>query len=403
MNPRKAIDHISLLKKVQQGEANYLEITGKAEIERLDQGYLFRVDGTFDLNINDLRIDFFGDWIRLNIIGSLTSTYTNVNVEEKRLVQYSEGKIYSFSNDLWADRPAFFQSFYLSKQRHLIHQLCGNADGITFIVCGNMFRVYNQQDYLVIECLEKMAYDIFSEVSYNLLIAIGFITGDFIQDEVFIYQYESRDLSGQDIQGMKYRKLRTGFSSVYHAVATNPYHHSDLVDIKIVKELATNETLNYLDKGIIARLAELSLSKKQIQYALVLFNEANDRNQSLLIKNNCFFAVLEVLKKYFYDLYKTKLPKNYSSQGNINKYLLLFQKVFPITEDELQTIEMRNIFLHGDIMDVSGEEMVAVMQKQITLIYKLVLTHVGFDGHVIDHYIMNKQQSLNPFIKVGNK
>ena len=36
-------------------------------------------------------------------------------------------------------------------------------------------------------------------------------------------------------------------------------------------------------------------------------------------------------------------------------------------------------------------------------IYKLVLTHVGFDGHVIDHYIMNKQQSLNPFIKVGNK
>ena len=66
MNPRKAIDHISLLKKVQQGEANYLEITGKAEIERLDKGYLFRVDGTFDLNINDLRIDFFGDWIRLH-------------------------------------------------------------------------------------------------------------------------------------------------------------------------------------------------------------------------------------------------------------------------------------------------------------------------------------------------
>ena len=55
MNPRKAIDHISLLKKVQQGEANYLEITGKAEIERIDKGYLFRVDGTFDLNINDLN------------------------------------------------------------------------------------------------------------------------------------------------------------------------------------------------------------------------------------------------------------------------------------------------------------------------------------------------------------
>jgi hypothetical protein len=77
--------------------------------------------------------------------------------------------------------------------------------------------------------------------------------------------------------------------------------------------------------------------------------------------------------------------------------------LFPISEEEIQTIEKRNIFLHGDIINISGQEMVELMQKQITLIYKLVLTHVGFSGYVIDHYNINNQRSSFPFVKINNR
>jgi len=401
MDVKLAIDQINFLKKSHQGSARFSNRDGKGEIERSDNGYLFRVDERLGVNIDDLEIDFCIGNIRLHVVGLVSSTSTSIDTVEKQFIQYSEGRITSFSNHLWVDELSYFQSFYLSTQRHLVYHLCGMHTGIILSLCSHRFKIYDKQDYLVIECMEKIPYQLFSDLSYNLLVAIGFVTGEFIQDEVFTFQYDALDTGNENTLGIRYRRLRSSFSSIYCAIASDPYSHSHKLDEETVRMLDENGTLKHVSGTSISKLTELSFRKKQIQYALVLFNEANGGKQSLLIKNNCFFAVLEVLKKYFYDFFKAELPQNYSSEGNIKKYALLFQRVIPISEDELQTIEKRNVFLHGDIEEISGEEMVAVMQKQITLIYKLLLTHVGFDGHIIDHYAIGRQPSVKPFIKLG--
>ena len=132
----------------------------------------------------------------------------------------------------------------------------------------------------------------------------------------------------------------------------------------------------------------------------MLFNEANNNSLSLLIQNNCFYAVFEVLKKFFAEKFKGQLPMGYSNAGNIEKYKIIFSNLISLTDEEFKTLEKRNFFLHGDIKNMKTREMVDIMQKQITLIYRLVFTYIGFDGYIIDHYAMRNMPE-RAFIKVN--
>lgn len=136
-----------------------------------------------------------------------------------------------------------------------------------------------------------------------------------------------------------------------------------------------------------------------MQYSLVLFNESNNGNLSLLVRNNCFYVVLEVLKKFFHPIYKNKLPKDYSSRGNTDKYITLFKLITDISKDDEQLLKDRNLYLHGDIKDLEGQKMVDDMQKQLTLIYRLILTYIGFDGYVIDHFNIRNSENEKALIK----
>jgi len=46
-------------------------------------------------------------------------------------------------------------------------------------------------------------------------------------------------------------------------------------------------------------------------------------------------------------------------------------------------------------------EMLALMQKQVTFIYRYVLTYIGFQGYVIDHFSIRNNPSLQPFIEIA--
>ena len=141
-------------------------------------------------------------------------------------------------------------------------------------------------------------------------------------------------------------------------------------------------------------------NNNQIQYALVLFNEANSNQFSLLVKNNCFYVVLEVLRKFYYSIYIDRIPKSYTSKGNTDKYITLFKCMIDITNDDEQLIKDRNLYLHGDIKDLEGQKMVNDMQKQITLTYRLILTYIGFNGHIVDHYSLRNNSPENAFLKL---
>jgi hypothetical protein len=45
--------------------------------------------------------------------------------------------------------------------------------------------------------------------------------------------------------------------------------------------------------------------------------------------------------------------------------------------------------------------MIEIMQKQITLIHKLVLSYIGFDGHIINQYQLRHYGDKSTFMKLN--
>jgi hypothetical protein len=174
-----------------------------------------------------------------------------------------------------------------------------------------------------------------------------------------------------------------------------------MIGINYVEELYRKHFLNPIDGKYFSKLVEIIQNSPYVQYALALLNEANDNELSLPVKNNCFFAILEVLRKYLHGKFKTQLPSTYSQRGNIEKYKVIFAQLIQLDDDDCCTLEKRNTFLHGDIKDISGEEMVAIMQRQINLIYRLLLTLSGFKGQIIGHFAIRPHSPKRPFIRVN--
>ncbi|MFV0571745.1 MAG: hypothetical protein ACK5M1_04830 [Xanthomarina gelatinilytica] len=90
-----------------------------------------------------------------------------------------------------------------------------------------------------------------------------------------------------------------------------------------------------------------------------------------------------------------------AARGHTKKLKAVFEHVAPISEEEINILNKRNLFLHGDIENIDGDAMIEIMQKQITLIHKLVLSYIGFDGHIINQYQLRHYGDKSTFMKLN--
>jgi hypothetical protein len=362
-----------------------------AEIERINNQYFFRLNNSRHLELDAFNFVFSNKRLTLNISGELVSENTKVSINEgwsKRL----EGKIYKIENNKWVSSiKALFRSYYHNNHNNLLYNYLGIQPYFLLIIAGESVKLSSENNYIVIESC--------SVLDYDLLISIGFISGYFIQDHRYTFQY-TRDAKSETL-AFQYQRLRPGTSSIYQALIWNPFSYKNYIGKNFAEELYASNLLKPLDLQSLTTLTMLSYQNTSIQYALVLFNEANDNNLSLLVKNNCFYAVFEVLKKAFYEIFSNTLPKDYTSKGNIEKYKFIFGKILLITDDEIDTLAKRNVFLHGDIKNLEGQEMVDIMHKQVSLIFRLILNYIGFEGYAIDHYALRNELSEKAFVRIN--
>lgn len=402
----------AIIKKIEAGLCGSVNVKGEnyQSIIGFDsKEYILNLSTNIDLDNDDELFFFSNGSFQLKIEAIITANKNNVNVSENWSQRYSEGKIYSIQSiDFSKNNDAFFRSYYKIKNDRFLNDFQNSIyETNDFSSTGLLELKINSEDlyvypyhkdYLIIESKNKINYEVFTETSYNILAAIGFVSGNFIQNEAYTFQYENSFEKKQ--LGFHYQKLREESNSIYHAIITNPFSYENFIGENYADELYKNKTLREIKSSSLSKFVELIQNNNQIQYAIVLFNEANDNRLSLLVKNNSFYVVLEVLKKFLYDRFKTELRQDYSQKGNVAKYKIVLEKVLPLNENDLKVIKDRNKYLHGDIKDLEGREMIETMQMQLSLIYKVILKFVKMEVYVIDHYSIRKNGKNNSFIKL---
>ena len=393
---------IAMIKVLQAGFAGEVTEQGRvvdAQLEPMANYYRIRVAERDDHVREERSLEFTGQGLNLNLSCLMTGRHNSINVKHKSACFFTVGDVYYFESASWKEKPAYYRGYFGNVSDRFIYDLTGNAMSATLLINNVEILVSREDGFLVVENVVPLDTELYYSIVYNALVAIGFISGRFMQDEEYVFQRLVREQL--DADGYCFRSLRPGGASIYHAVTGNPFAYEHMIGRQLADQLYKTETLSDLGERIISCLAELSMNFSQIQYAFVLFIEANANGPSLLVKNNCFFAVLEVLKKYFYDVFKDMFGSDYSRKGNVEKFRLIFECLFPVSDDEIRTIEKRNVFMHGDIKDIKDEEMNSLMEKQITLIYRSMLTHAGFEGYIIDHYAIRNGQPEKAFIKIN--
>jgi len=378
-----------------------VELGGKtleALLYKGKQGYSMAINDILSLDGDDLTCKF--SWPKNEFLINFAVTGNKNNFREGWQSRYSEAKIFWFESATFKQNlPAYCRSFFHFEDNNTLYEFFGANIYLKLTVVNQVIVVKQYENYLIVESVNPIEHKLFSEICYNTMVAIGFISGKFVQGEVFTFQYKNQ--SKTDLLGFRYRKLRPSAFSLYHALTENPFSYKNFIDKSFLERLYYKQALKHFGREELSRLTELIHNHKQMQYALVLFNEANGNGMSLLIKNNCFYVVLEVLRKFFCYIFKDRLPENYSNLGNRLKYQEVFKNLFNVSEEECNTLEKRNIYLHGDIKDIEGKEMLEIMQKQITLIYRIITTYVGYKGYIINHYAIRENNAQEAFIEIN--
>ncbi len=369
----------------------------EAEIERDQDDFIFRINKICDEFKVEPELEFISENFQFKFSGYFMGNESKISTADKTYFRYSEGIITKITENNWIKNKGYYCSYYYCKN-HILFDIFENPHNVVIQIDNCTVKVSHKKNYLVLESLNPVEEAEFQEVIFHMLIALGFISGKFIQTSSFTFHFCQSERT--KINSFKYRKLRPSSSSIYHAFTTNPYGYKEMIGAAYAKELFENNTLKPLSIKSFTLLINLSYQHSDLKYAFILFNEANGKGMSLLIRNNCFYAVLEILKKFFHAQFSDNLPKYHSSKGNIEKYKLVFNQLFPMTEKITETVRKRNVFLHGDIKNVSDEEMKDTMEQQITLIYRLVMTYIKFDGYILDHYALRKNKPSESFIKI---
>ncbi|MFV0531849.1 MAG: hypothetical protein ACK5MD_10500 [Flavobacteriales bacterium] len=240
------------------------------------------------------QLKFSNELLSLNIDTFISSRENKINVTENYFQSYSKGTVHRLKSEEFDTKQktkyrAFYKinssNFFLTYFDDITYTTESfSSRGLLNLIVNNVyFSVYTfHNDYLIIESDNEIGYNDFSEYCYNILIAIGFVSGKFFQGEVFIF-----DIQNGSSNRFCYKQLRNGSFSIYHAVTSNPYGYKDQIGQELADKLYKTKTLKAFTSENLSRLTELIHNNKQIQYSLVLFNESNNGNLSLLVRNTC--------------------------------------------------------------------------------------------------------------------
>lgn len=296
---------------------------------------------------------------------------------------------------------------------------------------------YKDKGFYVFECLQKQSYDEFSEVCFSIQQAIGFINKLMVGGEKFIFD---------DVGNFYYSNyIRPALKGMYSPITTNPFSYPDIE--KDVADFYLNK-LTRIALNNFSNLVYKIHTEPEFSVAILVILEATSI-RSLLIIPSSFAVIIEQLSKHLSieetglerpindsilsdkvikELHKviddnsktlteTNILKLKRRLHEVNKFINKehltnnekltrpFEQLgIRLTLHDIAIIEHRNDLLHGDILlkkeEIKDEEklnlyLTYVSAKLFTLISKLILKSIGYDG-----YIYNQAKYLEKLMNI---
>lgn len=296
-----------------------------------------------------------------------------------------------------------------------------------------------KNNYIVLESDISMLFSDFTEACYSILLGFGFISGYFIQDEGFFFQYE--EYLAIHPSAFYHTTLRDSIKCSYVPTYANPngYIHDPEIAERFKDKL---RTLSQAEFSLLCRKIAKDDDFKSI---ILLILESN--TQSLVSSPGMLSIALETISKIIYNENKytlapitdkiiakrlraqlkseiSKFSSEISSEGiiilnsrinNINqitnrdKLLLPFKILnIKINENDINAIDQRNAFLHGNTPMILNENPEGtdnefkfryfLYLKLYTLISSIILKYFGFDNLILNYpkiYELNTGISLD--------
>jgi hypothetical protein len=291
--------------------------------------------------------------------------------------------------------------------------------------------------FYIFECLVEQTFEEFSDTCFSISQAIGFINRFMVGDEKFVFDISSK---------LYYSNLiRPTIKGMYNPIITNPYSYLD------IEREAADRYVGKLTRITLENLSNLANkihNDSEFSTAIIVILEVTSIRSLLLIPSS-FAVIIELLSKNLSVLeigsenpiidksLKNKILKQLHEVIDRNKTTLTESSILKLkrrlndvnkpinkqhlTNNEILTrpfeqlgidlslhdieiIEHRNDLLHGNILLKKDDNrdaeslniyMSYVSAKLFTLISKLILTSIGYNG-----YIYNQAKYLEKYIEI---
>lgn len=311
-------------------------------------------------------------------------------------------------------------------------------DCVSFYIDSLRFDItqFKKKDkgYYVIECYDNVFLETFRNYCFAIQKALGFICGRMLGNEVYIF------CEKKEVYYTNY--IRPEIKSMYVPLHTNPY-----IRLHFNPDLANDyiNKLTHLNPIVFSNLVSKILNSSQFSSCIILLLEASSI-RSLLVIPSLFSVIIESLssiiltpeigkefpindpnlkdkimgellfvidnnsqsipeksvlklKNRIKDINKPLIKERLT---NLEKLILPFEKLgLKLNNKDWEVIEHRNDLLHGNILlNTVGETktiketdayMNYVAARLYTLISKLILKHIGYEGYIYNHSKFNEK------------
>ncbi|MBL0736669.1 hypothetical protein JI750_07230 [Flavobacterium sp. GN10] len=281
----------------------------------------------------------------------------------------------------------------------------------------------NDENYLIIDCLNTLDFSSFKKVSELIIKSIAFLTGNWYQKENYFFAYDSNEF--KEVKSYYYESL--GDSIISNHEIINPtqfrsYVEDDYIEKQKLVDLLFSENkmsefiIQLKSKPELERTVDLIIEGNGIKSPLIrcsIFSVAMETIVSLIHKENktfftplkstselnalkeSFRLIISENKDKFNDLEIEVLNKKIdylNTPFNADKYLLAYKFYqIELPENLIKLLKTRNLFFHGSIpykgLDVKTKmkEFNLDADRIHLLVSILILKYFNYKGHIKNH------------------